>query len=377
MKAERCSMAPLVEARRDGRLSERELASLERHLATCPGCAELAADLSRIAELVLTSLPSAPPLEHRRGRVRLLREAALGPERPRAARARPVLLLVSAAALLSLLILAVTNPSDRLPPVAQAPPPAQPSLPRTVTTVQPDDGARFSRSTSAELEAVTLEEGGITFSIRPLAHQERFVVKTADAEVEVRGTVFRVEALAKRIQLVRVIEGKVEVRFRGTTTVVALGQEWHPSLEALPPLPVDEPASSVLAPTPRAPVSVVVPRRAPRAGEQRTDPPALDGGAAPATEDASKSFAEGVRMIERGDYGAAADQLEGFAAAHPKDESAEDAAFLAIVSLQRAGRRASAAAAARRYLVRYPRGYRRAEAEVIAGSSGDGGASSP
>jgi hypothetical protein len=36
-----------------------------------------------------------------------------------------------------------------------------------------------------------------------------------------------------------------------------------------------------------------------------------------------------------------------------------------VIALQRAGRKDEARAAARRYLTRYPHGYRRAEAEAI------------
>ena len=71
--------------------------------------------------------------------------------------------------------------------------------------------------------------------------------------------------------------------------------------------------------------------------------------------------------MEQGDYGAAAERLKSFADAHPGDARAEDAAFLTIGSLQRAGRAAEAAEAARRYLAAYPNGYRRAEAAAIAG----------
>jgi hypothetical protein len=74
-------------------------------------------------------------------------------------------------------------------------------------------------------------------------------------------------------------------------------------------------------------------------------------------------------MADRGDYDAGARLLAAFAAAHPGDDRAEDAAFLVVVSLHHAGRSADAAAAARDYLARYPDGYRRAEVESIARAS--------
>ncbi len=69
--------------------------------------------------------------------------------------------------------------------------------------------------------------------------------------------------------------------------------------------------------------------------------------------------------MERGDYGAAVEHLERYEREQPGAAGAEDAAFLVVVSLQRAGKRAEAAAAAQRYLARYPKGLRRAEAEAI------------
>jgi TolA-binding protein len=201
---------------------------------------------------------------------------------------------------------------------------------------------------------VTLEDGGVTFLVRAQAPEERFLVKTADAEVEVRGTVFRVEAKATRIRAVLVSEGKVLVRFAGETTFVEGGESWRPPPEP----PQDEAASETASP----PATTVPPPPHPAA--VKTLPRAA--ATKPETEGATKDFVDGVHMIERGDYGAAADRLEAFSAAHPKDSSAEDAAFLAILALQRAGRLSEAVAAAKRYLDRYPQGYRRAEAEQIA-----------
>src|SRR5262249_37495419 len=99
MKLERCPTAPLIEARRDGRLSERESASLTRHLATCPSCASLAEDLERITTLLRAPSRSVSPLLRQRGRLRLLREAALGasPRPSSTRRSRPALLVAIAA----------------------------------------------------------------------------------------------------------------------------------------------------------------------------------------------------------------------------------------------------------------------------------------
>jgi hypothetical protein len=61
-----------------------------------------------------------------------------------------------------------------------------------------------------------------------------------------------------------------------------------------------------------------------------------------------------------------ADKLEAFRRASPGEARAEDAAYLTILALQRAGRRDAARDAARRYLEQYPAGYRRAEVQRLA-----------
>jgi TolA-binding protein len=81
---------------------------------------------------------------------------------------------------------------------------------------------------------------------------------------------------------------------------------------------------------------------------------------------ASKAFGVALDLLGRGDYAAARSQLDAFRAAHPADDRADLAAFLTIVSLQRAGRRSEAQEAARRYLELYPNGDRRADAARVA-----------
>ncbi len=81
---------------------------------------------------------------------------------------------------------------------------------------------------------------------------------------------------------------------------------------------------------------------------------------------ASRSFAHAVDLIARGDYAAARAELQAFRAAHPGDGRADLAAFLTIVSLQRAGRRGEAREEARHYLELYPAGDRRADVLRVA-----------
>jgi hypothetical protein len=413
MKSSACSMASLVEAQRDGRLGEREAGSLSRHLGTCTSCRELSRELDAVR--VMLRRPSGPPvtpLEHQRGRLALLRAAALPPGNGggggRPARAQRTFLIGAGALALAALVAVPASILASLATPRSRPVPLAHHLPREAlqavpvalaqagaqeggsevqrlypieTTIRGSDEARFERHAEGGIERVSLREGTLSLRVRRLAAGERFLVETGDAEVEVRGTVFDVEAHAGRIAHVAVSEGKVEVRYRRAISVIAAGGAWEPPAEAAAASAVTLTASAVAAGAAgvdpgegarRAPASRPLGRVASTA--QPGARPADEGLASdPAVKgeggDASKAFGEAVDLLGRGDYGAARKQLEDFRAAHPNDGRADLAAFLTIVSLQHAGRRAEAREAARRYLQLYPNGDRRAEAARVAEGS--------
>ena len=354
MKLDSCSMALLVEAKRDGRLGDRELASIDRHLATCASCAELARDLEEVRVLLRAPVPTPTPIEVQRGRLKLLREAAVSPSSVRARKGPTVAVAFAFMAACALGIGLQRRAAENSKPVAQAPS-ASASVPvRTVTTVESEGGARFLRSADGGTETVNLETGAVRLSVRHLNVGERFLVKTADAEVEVRGTVFRVEAEDGRLRNVVVVEGKVEVRFRGGTFLLTADERWDRPADA-PPV-----ASPVAAPPSTGTLVALSP------GKRGSIAPPPPPSAKPSAADDTGAFVEGMGMMERGDYGAAARRLEAFSKSSPGDDRAEDAAFLVIIALQRAGRPTEAAAAARRYLSAYPEGFRRTQARAIA-----------
>jgi ferric-dicitrate binding protein FerR (iron transport regulator) len=365
MKPEPCSMALLVEAKRDGRLGHRELASVDRHLATCASCAELVSDLSRIRALLRAPTPTPAPLSVQRSRLKLLREAAL-PASPAQIRSRPLIALAVALAAAGALGLALHPRSPESPVVVMASAAASANAPlqtraRTTTSVSPEGEARFTRASSDGTEIVRLSDGAVILSVRHLPAGERFLVKTGDAEVEVRGTLFRVEAASDRIQRVSVVEGKVEVRFHGATFFVTADERWDRPAEA-PLLSTKAPAIlASSAPERTGELGAAAAKRSPgKTGPAASAKPVASGA------EGVGAFEEGMAMMERGDYDTAARHLDAFSGSSPGDDRAEDAAFLVILALQRAGRPVEAAAAARRYLARYPSGYRRAQAKAIA-----------
>jgi len=74
-----------------------------------------------------------------------------------------------------------------------------------------------------------------------------------------------------------------------------------------------------------------------------------------------------MSALRRGDFAGGAAQLEAFSGAYGGDARADEADYLRAIALQRAGRKAEAAAAAKRYLSARPGGAHRAEAKQIAG----------
>jgi hypothetical protein len=290
-----CDMAPLVEARRDGRVGEREVASLNRHLITCASCRELASDLERLAGLAGGArIAPLSPLEQRRGRLRLLRDAAFLPIAASGPRARSRLQIVRLAAAVAV-ILGVLAGGTALAILGL---PSEKPGPRAVES---------SSIPSASTGPAAIGRGVMPVSIEtPLV-----VVAPLDAP--------------------------------GAAAPSALA-------------PAAAAASAPIAAAPRLP--------GPRL--KRTSA-ALAVGAieAGAPGEGASALADGVELIERGDYGAAAERLRSFRQSHPTDARAEDAAFLAVLALERAGHHAAAVAAAREYLASYPQGYRRAEAQSI------------
>jgi TolA-binding protein len=81
---------------------------------------------------------------------------------------------------------------------------------------------------------------------------------------------------------------------------------------------------------------------------------------------AAGEFRAAIDLLEAGQNLEAAAAFARFSARHPRDARAEDAAYLRVLALVRAGARADAESAALRYLHDHPAGLRRVEVGGIA-----------
>jgi TolA-binding protein len=73
-----------------------------------------------------------------------------------------------------------------------------------------------------------------------------------------------------------------------------------------------------------------------------------------------------MAALDAGDSPSAAARFAAFLSAHPRDARAEDAAYLRVIALQRAGDTSRMKRAAAEYHSRYPKAFRRAEVETLA-----------
>ncbi|MGZ3421726.1 MAG: FecR domain-containing protein [Polyangiales bacterium] len=228
----------------------------------------------------------------------------------------------------------------------------------TGTQIDVDEKSELAvASTSAE-QAFVAAAGGSKFSVAKLGPGERFLVRTADTEVEVRGTIFRVSVAATECKgtrtRVEVTEGTVVVRHHGDEVRLAKSERWptgcfEPATVVAPPQPVEEPVQApakLLAPAPThvAPAALTAP--------------------SPSSDLAAQNdlFAEGVAKKRAGDKIGAALVFDRFLTRWPSSSLAESAA----VERMRLLGGEPARAAAKDYLARFPKGAAHAEAESIA-----------
>lgn len=391
MTRDRCERTWQVEALEDGRLEEKDRASVERHVAACSTCARAQERFVALRD-ALRALPADKPseLERRRGRAELLSRANDAVVSPPAARRWGAVALVAAMAVAAVLLLVVKKSPWSSATVAVAP----------RYEVVDVAAAEYSARSEGGAAIVDLRSGTASFRVDRVAVGGRFVVRVPDGEVEVRGTRFVVQVAEGRTRSVAVTEGVVDVRVAGFTGVLRANESWPPASPApvasdaatlpaptaTPPVPAATPPASVtlaVAPPPGPPPSPPgPPPTAPPS--QRTSVPtpttaapairsapsasaaAVAGTSAAPTDGPGARFASAMQSYRAGDYGEAEVRFAGFVRDYPGDARAEDAMFLIADGRARRGDDAGARSAARAYLQRYPDGLRAPAARRLA-----------
>lgn len=211
-----------------------------------------------------------------------------------------------------------------------------------------------------------IEAGATRFVVAKVAPGKRFLVRTADLEVEVRGTAFRVAygepACEGTTSRVVVTEGLVVVRKDGHEHLVGAGARWPAScdLAAAPPTQsaASAPAVAALSGVPSMTPPSVKPTTVAHSGTTGATP------GKPAGSDLAEQndlFAEATTKQRAGDRAGAARAFERFLARWPGSALAETAAIERMRLVDGGARRE----AAKTYLARWPSGAARAEAETI------------
>lgn len=203
-----------------------------------------------------------------------------------------------------------------------------------------------------------LEAGSLSAKVAKLTADERFVVITSDAEVEVRGTAFRVTIVegdaaceAGTPTRLEVTEGVVVITHGGAQLRVGAGEHW-PSCGAAKPSSEERTATSPSVPkrNPAVPVSVPVSVARPEASSHLAEQNDL--------------FDEAMRLKRTGNASGGVAKLDQLLTSYPNGPLSESAAAERM-RLLAASDPPRAPAAARDYLQRHPRGFARAEAEAI------------
>lgn len=220
------------------------------------------------------------------------------------------------------------------------------------TVVRVTDEARVRLVTQTRHKRFALDAGSFAAQVAKLGGDERFVVATPDAEVEVRGTAFVVrvvapeEACGNARTRVEVTEGVVVVRHDGAEVPIRAGERWPTCAR---------PATSA------APVAVQ---------EGPKPPPAPHRAASARPSESSSSLGEQNDLFQdamadkrRGAVTSAVEKLDRILTRHPTGPLTETAA---IEKMRLLGGSAKERAA-RDYLARFPHGSARAEAAAIAG----------
>jgi len=219
---------------------------------------------------------------------------------------------------------------------------------------------------SGATQAFKLDHGTLSAHVAKLGAGQRFLVRTGDAEVEVRGTRFTVSigpalACAGGVTTkVRVTEGAVVVRGAHGEVRLAPGDAWPACSD---PAVAQPPPATTLAAKPTA-AENLAPKLAVPSSDLSAKPPLVAPVSSLADENAlyQKALAE----KRSGDTVTAVQSFERLLSRYPKSPLVESASAERMRILARdPSSHGRARAAARDYLARFPSGFARTEAESV------------
>jgi len=226
----------------------------------------------------------------------------------------------------------------------------------TGTRVAIDEGSDFAVVTEGATQLFRLAAGSVRADVHKLAQGERFVIGTRDGEVEVRGTSFRLSDVPSvsscgngSTTRLSVYEGIVSVRVGATEGRVGAGESWPPDCGGQ----ASDPAGASVGPSSSSSASPT--RPGPTSNETRT-----------LLAEQNDMYARAIAQRERGDLDGAVGAFDRLIAKYPSSPLVENA-FAERMKILATAHPARALQAAREYLVRYPQGYAREDADTILG----------
>ncbi len=342
---------------------------LRAHLDGCAHCRAEQAAMDRVRELgQRIPVASLTAVAHDELRVALVSRAGAAQAVTPATRARlgawllaPIGAVAAAAALLLVFGRAphtatapVRTPGPMAAAATMSATPVTPSITIQRAKVSARPGTVFSRQGSQPDEIVRLREGTVAVEVTRLQPGERFRVVTGDGEVEVRGTAFEVTARGDRLDHVRVLHGRVEVRPAGRgAALLGAGDEWNVSSGSA--------AESVKVPT-RARERLASLARSDRVVAAPPEQPPADPGS-----ESERHFRAGWTALRSGDAAAAVLAFELGQRSPGATALKEDLDFWRAVALARAGRVGDARASLDEFLDRHAASPRAGEAAAMVG----------
>jgi len=245
------------------------------------------------------------------------------------------------------------------------------------TELTVESGARLTVLETRATKRFELLEGAVRVRVRKLRPGERFIVDTVDAEVEVRGTMFRVALSTDpprcgppTVSRVWVWEGVVAVRGPGGGGDVGPGEEWPPRCTAAvqPGEPDALPAAGV---EPERRQRSLARSRFTRARSVAGSSGSFAAATVVATDLEAQNdlFAAAMRARRNGSNAQALRLFDHFIRSYPNAALLESA-FVQRMRLLAASDARAAADAADRYLGRFPDGFAHVEAQLLRRAAG-------